>query len=460
MGTISSMLVIMMSIVYGVILILGFTVYKNNPNRVSHRFFYVLSLTFVLWLVANSLQLVTDGETAIVFNYIDYTVAPWVAYGLFMFLLHVPHYNLAHRAIRYMALVLPALASILVMTDQVIRDVTYNGSITVSQHGPFYDMYSVLLLGFLCGGLGILGYRIITVKGTERKQLLFILISALTVFATLFVVNLLFGRMINSTMQVALNNLSLVWILILGVGIKQHLFNLRIFSFVLIRGTVLIALSVLLLTTYETLDGAVSGLFSEDLTFRILLCVVTIPIFISLYYYFQQHIERILSQNKSVIHYLNNDLITINKQTIEKPSDITSVVDQTIYKLLGVYPTWVFQQKNSWNLSSKYLTEDYQGLDFEELSQMLSFQTEPFVAATLKKESMPGSKKNQLANVMHKHKLAVIYPLYRTGVDDEKNIYGFLLLNDESPFVGTQELSYITMLLPQITESLYRSTID
>ena len=460
MEFVNEIVIVFVSVIYALVLVLGYTVYQNNPTRASHKYFLALSISFVLWLVCNSLQLITSQSAAIFFLYADYFIAPWVALSLFFFLVHVPHHaQQIPQLVRTVLVAATTNLSILVLAELIITRVTYNGSVPVSEAGPLQILYGIVLLGYVLSGIVVAISHYTSSSKTERSQLLVVLCSTVIVFGSLFVINLLFASHIDATIQIVLNNLALLWLLFIALGIKKYLFSIKNFSHVLIYGLLLCIHAGVFLGAYKYIDTKTLGLLSSDMVFLVLFAVIASPIMALSYNHTCSWVNKILHKNQSLISHLKKDLLEIHSKDITSPTDITDTIDNTTFALTSVYPLWFLKQKNKWNLVHHRQAEDYSDINFDNLSHAVSFYNGAVVASSMSKESIPGGKKDELISIMKKHNIEVIYPLY-IPQEESKKMFGLLLIPNDSPFLGSKELNYLTMILPQITNDLYQSSLD
>lgn len=174
-------------------LILGVVVFLSNRKSVTNKAFLFFSLTTVVWSLLNYLSYQFDSPQLVlwILRFVMF-FAVWYSFGIFT-LFYVSPYEKISFSKWYKFILLPTavLVSCLALTPAVFKGIKILapiGQTSVMDVAPGIAVFGLSVVGLILSGFILLVRKILNKKDAERRQLVLLLIGALTfvVFVLIF----------------------------------------------------------------------------------------------------------------------------------------------------------------------------------------------------------------------------------------------------------------------------------
>lgn len=163
-------------------LFLGFFVYFRNPQRLTNRYFILLSASIVGWIITLFLYYFISQHKPLVFiGRLNYAISLPMTYFFLNLVLNFPKVTISLpkvisrlNAFFTFAVVILSLTTSLIGKDEIAR-----GTERIAVYGDLYILWAVVFFGNLILALILLGVKIKKSHGLVRIQLLYLLIGFL-----------------------------------------------------------------------------------------------------------------------------------------------------------------------------------------------------------------------------------------------------------------------------------------
>ena len=232
------------------IFFMGILVYFHDQKSVSSRLFFFMSLSTVLWSLANYFSL-NAGSNLLLFwiRMVLFFAAPH-AVLFFLFIYNFPGRNLKMQKLPFgsmlflLALTMGATLSPFVFSRV---DIIQNQAIPIV--GPLMPLFALLVIGSLVFGLILILKKYIEARDVERTQWKYMLVGVSLSYFLLITTNFLLVVMFSNTYFVTFGPLFMLpAVLGMGYAIMRHrLFNIKAIA------TEILTFAILSISLFEVL---------------------------------------------------------------------------------------------------------------------------------------------------------------------------------------------------------------
>ncbi len=429
--------------------ILGGLVYLRNPKSAMSRYFLLLCLSIVTWIVTNFI-IYSSGTTSLSVILAAH-IAPAAAFNiLFWLLLFSACFGKKHPQKQTFVVAVAALwlpGTIFSASSLVFASLTREASIVSINSGVGYMPYLLLLVGMLAAAL----WQLIAAKKTstslERTQIDFILFGATITFGIAILNNGITPLLVPSWQGVRLTPLlALVLVSSITYAIVRHrLFDIRL---VVARTVAYSLLVAILIVAYTLVVFAFSTLFFDgQFQSSQILIYACLAIFVSITF---QPLKEILIKATDQIFYRaqydSNQLLSRLTHLMASTLKLEDLTQKSLQELLRTMHisrgAFVVVKGDQLTPVATYGFDDRSGLQSQQLYRF----------AQVKKVLVYDEENDKdIKQILHKMKLTIVVPLLAS---DE--LQGLLLLGEKlsGDLYQDKDMRLLEILGPELAVTL------
>lgn len=244
-------------------LYLGVLVYNINPKGRDNKVFVLLTISVVMWIIANYLQNeLIPFSLRQMFLYLDFIAALMFSYFGFLFCFYFLEDKKISKKFNVVIICFIIVFVISILNDLVIYNINIDQTVIRFSYGIIFPLYAGFILFFLISGSLLLVIKCRRFNGLRKLQILYVLYG--------FFLASLVGAVINLFFQ---DKLSIEWFRVGSYGtiffigftsyaiIKHHLFDIRS---IIQRGLVYSGLASVLISFYLATVFIISIFFQRQ----------------------------------------------------------------------------------------------------------------------------------------------------------------------------------------------------
>lgn len=246
--------------------ILGFLVFFSNRKSITNKAFLFFSITTIIWSLLNylSYQFYSPEIVLWILRFVMFS-AVWHSFSIFT-LFYVSPYESIYFPMWYKLIVLPLVifVSFFTLTPLVFEKISVMSTAGGAEkvvNGPAIAIFGLSVIGLIFGGFILLVNKILNKKDAEKKQLIFLLIGALSFVALLIIFNFILPAFFNYPYLIPLSAVfAFPYIAFTSYAILKHgLFNVKVIATELLVFAIWIAVLIEFLMENTLKDRLFTG---------------------------------------------------------------------------------------------------------------------------------------------------------------------------------------------------------
>ncbi|MEK7066771.1 MAG: ATP-binding protein [Patescibacteria group bacterium] len=246
--------------------ILGFVVFLNNRRNITNQSFFLFTLFTILWGIVNylSYQFNIAGLVIWILRMAIF-FAVWHTFSFFTFCFVYPRDKLKFpRWYKFVLVPLVVIISSLTLTPLVFSGVESfysSGQVSKVGNGPAIPLFGLLVVGLIFSGIFLLFKKMFKVVGTERTQLIFIIVGTVITFILILIFNFVLPALFGIAQFVSLGGIFLIpFIALTFYAIARHqLFEVKVIATEMLIFVIWVAIIIELLMANSLKERIVEG---------------------------------------------------------------------------------------------------------------------------------------------------------------------------------------------------------
>ncbi len=237
MNILSNLDLLSVGITIAAIALLGFVVYFNNPKSATNKTFLWFCILTIAWGTFNFLSYqITTPEVAFWLLRLSIFTAVWHTLLIFQLLYIFPDDEFKppkwYSNILFPVALASALINLTSLTFESISEISPEGRIIKIANGPGIALFSMVVFGFVIGGISLFIKKIKNKQKIRPEQARPVLLGIVSTFLLILLFNFIFPAFLNNTHFI---NFGAIFIFpfILGSAysiIKHKLLNIKVIS--------------------------------------------------------------------------------------------------------------------------------------------------------------------------------------------------------------------------------------
>lgn len=247
-------------------LILGVVVFLSNRKSSTNRTFLFLSLIIIVWSFLNflSYQFSSPESVLWILRLVIFS-AVWFAFFVFALFYVAPYEKISfpkwYKFILLPVVVLVSLSTLTTLVFNGIAEMAVMGGAAKVINGPGIAVFGLSVIGLVVSGFVILVRKILNKKDAERRQLVLLLIGALTFVVFVLIFNFILPAFFDNPNFIPFSAIfTFPFIAFTSYAILKHgLFNVKVIATQLLVFVIWIVISVGLLLAESMRERLLDG---------------------------------------------------------------------------------------------------------------------------------------------------------------------------------------------------------
>ncbi len=411
-------------------LCLGVLVYNTNPRGKDNKIFIMLTISVVVWIIANYLQ--NEPISFLlrrIFLYLDFIAALMFSYFGFLFCFYFLEDKKISKKLIVGLFSLIIVLIIFILNDLIIYNINIDQAVIRFSYGILFPFYAGFILFSLIGGSLLLVMKCCCFNGIKKLQTSYVLYG--------FFLASLVGAIINLFFQ---DKLSIEWFRVGSYGtiffigftsyaiVKHHLFDIRV---IIQRGMIYSALLAIIVGVYISLVFVLGFFFqqSSDVTvlfaagLSVVLGIYGVPY---LERFFRKATDKIFFKDKYDYSQAIYELSEILNRNIE----LKKLLSKTIYKIQEIFKisfVAVVLPKQNIILSTNESMRQTSGLYTPELIRIIETRNQPILLI----DEIPEIVNELMIKKADEAEIEAINQTHKNAVKYGVEVYVAILLNQK-----------------------------
>ena len=251
-------------IVIIIIWLISFFILTKNYKSKTNRFFFFMIMFLSIWMIFNLLEdLVFFKEYSPLFTRLDFFFAPIAAYFFYLFCQTFPFLKWNNLFSRIILLLLTIGLSFLSVKSFMIKNMVFKDGVNIEFQPTIY-LYGIGIAGILLIGTYIIFQKYRKSHGTEKKQILYLLIGFIGLILFLLISNLVLPIIFENVPTISrIGSIGIIFFIFMTAYaiLKYHLFEIRIVATETLVALIVLVLFIQALLSKTWTEGMIRGTF-------------------------------------------------------------------------------------------------------------------------------------------------------------------------------------------------------